>query len=143
MGQRELGSTACSSGCFDDAQPITALRRKGYRERSDLQEAFPDPLATASHDCSYYHWFEASDESRVAPLWQKLADVRARIRELENSWSWRLSAPLRVVGGFGQRVARAFREAGPIQRRQRLGGMRKYYLGDDKTGENAVILSWR
>jgi hypothetical protein len=127
MGQRELGSMPWRYSCFDNGQPITWLHRERYRERPDLQQAFPNPFSTADIDCSYCHWFEANDESRqkppeslgsgaadvrVAQLSEQLAEAGKRIGELENSWSWRLSAPLRVVGAVLRRAALAFRSAG-------------------------------
>lgn len=36
----------------------------------------------------------------------QLSQAQARITELENSWSWRLSRPQRVVGGIAMRLAK-------------------------------------
>ncbi|MBY9078069.1 hypothetical protein KIH86_06110 [Paenibacillus sp. HN-1] len=47
---------------FDNGMPITALHRRLYRERSDLQNAFPNPFNTGN-GFNYHAWFE-----RHAPL---------------------------------------------------------------------------
>ena len=67
MGQTELGSMPWSYANYDNGQTISKLHRKRYRERGDLQRAFPDPYCTREISKSYYHWFEANDESKVTP----------------------------------------------------------------------------
>lgn len=43
-------------GCFDNGMPITKDLRVLYRERSDLQSAFPDPFQTGQG--SFFEWLK-------------------------------------------------------------------------------------
>ena len=63
MGQSDLGNVPWSYANFDNGRPIQKIHRIRYRERGDLQKAFPDPYATGNRNKSYYHWFESNDES--------------------------------------------------------------------------------
>lgn len=65
MGQREMTSLPWKYSSFDNGEAITPLHRKRYHDRGDLRAAFPNPFETADVNRSYYHWFEANDESRV------------------------------------------------------------------------------
>jgi len=44
-------------GTFDNGKQITAEQRKIYRERPDLQTAFPDPYRTSEDELCYQRWF--------------------------------------------------------------------------------------
>jgi hypothetical protein len=71
MGQRELSRIPWKYRAFDNGVPVTSAHRKTYRTRADLQEAFPDPYSTTDPNDSFYHWFEACDESRrPARMWR-------------------------------------------------------------------------
>jgi hypothetical protein len=78
MGQKTFGAIPWAYGTFDNREPILYLHRKRYRERLDLRNAFPDPFSTGDLNRSYFHWFQANDEShstaQVAPIswWQKV-----------------------------------------------------------------------
>jgi hypothetical protein len=87
MGQQQFSSICWAYGQFDNAETITAQHRKSYRDRVDLQDAFPDPFATHNVNRSYYHWFEANSESCIQKLsarvprrswWQRLHAHRNR-----------------------------------------------------------------
>jgi hypothetical protein len=45
-------------GCFDNGVPITKDIRVLYRERSDLQSAFPNPFQTG--EGSFFEWLNLS-----------------------------------------------------------------------------------
>lgn len=47
-------------GTYQNANPIEAHHRRIYRDRVDLQDAFPDPYATPDNDPSYYGWLEST-----------------------------------------------------------------------------------
>ena len=66
-GQRQMSAIPWTYSTFDNGAPITAIHRARYRDRGDLRAAFPDPFSTADVNRSYYHWFEANDESVAAP----------------------------------------------------------------------------
>src|SRR6266404_8705791 len=66
-GQRELGELPWTFATFDNGRLVTALHRRRYRDREDLQNAFPCPYSTGDINRSYYHWFDSNDESRVGP----------------------------------------------------------------------------
>jgi hypothetical protein len=52
--EADLPPAAWRFGQFDNGEPIPLRARRRYRERPDLQEAFPDPFSTA--DGGYYQW---------------------------------------------------------------------------------------
>jgi glycosyltransferase involved in cell wall biosynthesis len=65
MGQSDLDNTPWSYGFFENGERILNAHRKRYRERVDLQKAFPNPFQTSAVNRSYLHWFNLNDESRV------------------------------------------------------------------------------
>jgi glycosyltransferase involved in cell wall biosynthesis len=66
LGQQECGVTPWTYDYFENGERVTPTHRKRYRERIDLQRAFPNPYCTRDINRSYYHWFEANDESCVS-----------------------------------------------------------------------------
>lgn len=56
-GQSLLGKRPSKWATFDNGQLISKEQRVLYRNRKDLQQAFPDPYATANASKSYCHWF--------------------------------------------------------------------------------------
>lgn len=66
QGQAELGSRGARWSKFDDGTPIEPRQRILYRERLDLQRAFPDPFATADPTRSYLHWWRVNAPSDAA-----------------------------------------------------------------------------
>jgi len=66
LGQTECGNSSWTHDFFENGERVTTLHRKRYRERIDLQRAFPNPYRTRDVSQSYYHWFEANDESRIS-----------------------------------------------------------------------------
>lgn len=65
MGQSLLGRRPSQGSCFDNGQAITVQHRVLYRNRADLQAAFPDPYSTANPSRSYYHWFVANGRRAI------------------------------------------------------------------------------
>jgi hypothetical protein len=64
-GQSLLGKRPGKWGTFDDGQPITRDHRLLFRERADLQRAFPNPYTTSDVSSSYFHWFEANGRRAI------------------------------------------------------------------------------
>jgi glycosyltransferase involved in cell wall biosynthesis len=62
MGQQEYSTIPWRYGWFDNGEPVTEEHRRLYRERVDLQQAFPNPFSTSDPNHSYYHWYEANYE---------------------------------------------------------------------------------
>ena len=56
LGQDQIGTLPWTYSTFDNGQPITNAHRKLYRDRQDLQAAFPDPFLTQGTQ-SYFHWY--------------------------------------------------------------------------------------
>ncbi len=54
-GQKSLGSMAWSYSYFENGEPITDHMRQLYRQRADVQAAFPDPFASPG----YLEWYRA------------------------------------------------------------------------------------
>lgn len=63
MGQQEFSGIPWAYGTFDNGEPISPIQRTLYRDRSDLQFAFPNPFLTGDVNRSYYHWFRANGPS--------------------------------------------------------------------------------
>ena len=66
LGQSELGKIPCIYSRYDNGETITKMQRILYRERADLQAAFPQPFDTSDVSRSYFHWFEANIEAEIA-----------------------------------------------------------------------------
>ncbi|PWU08266.1 MAG: glycosyl transferase [Terriglobia bacterium] len=64
MGQATTSQIPWAYGCFDNGVPVTPVHRRRYRERIDLQNAFPNPYCTSDINHSYYHWFEANEQPK-------------------------------------------------------------------------------
>jgi hypothetical protein len=93
MGQDTMGTVPWSYGRFSNGQPVTDHHRTLYRERLDLQRAFPNPYAADHVNRSYFHWYRAeyASGSQADPL-QTVQELRAARQELElirNSRSYR------------------------------------------------------
>jgi hypothetical protein len=93
-GQEELGQTPWAYNSFDNGKPITAGHRRTYRERLDVQRAFPNPTATGDVSHSYYHWYgQEQPPVPAAPrdeLWRQLVEVREELARVLNSRSFRV-----------------------------------------------------
>lgn len=84
MGQASFSKIRWVHAYFDNGEKILPVHRKRYREREDLELAFPDPFATGDVSKSYYHWFNANDASRsgVAPRPHRLARWQQKLQAL-------------------------------------------------------------
>ena len=63
MGQAAFAPIPWHYGYFDNGEPVSDAHRRLYRERVDLQEAFPNPFSTGDRNQSYYHWYEADHDA--------------------------------------------------------------------------------
>jgi hypothetical protein len=66
LGQAAISQIPWAYGHFDNGVRVTPAHRRSYRDRADLQMAFPNPYSTVEVNRSYYHWFEANKETRQA-----------------------------------------------------------------------------
>jgi len=57
-GQDKYGEMACIYGVFSNAETVTPEHRVVYRERQDLQAAFPLPAEVRDDGPCYYSWFK-------------------------------------------------------------------------------------
>jgi FkbM family methyltransferase len=88
MEHRALSAQPWAYGFFRNGDPITAEQRKLYRQRIDLQQAFPDPFDTSTPGAGYLAWFvsqmpgepraAAAGESHPNPLVDYLRSWRDR-----------------------------------------------------------------
>jgi hypothetical protein len=62
-------------GHFSDGTPIEASHRRAYRDRRDLQRAFPEPYDTETYGMSYLDWCRTEGRVRCPELF---ADDGAR-----------------------------------------------------------------
>jgi glycosyltransferase involved in cell wall biosynthesis len=65
MGQSDLDQIRWAYGFFDNGERILKIHRKRYRDRVDLQDAFPNPFSTSEINGSYLDWFNRNDEGRI------------------------------------------------------------------------------
>ena len=63
QGQQALGRLPCRFACYDDGTPITTQERILYRQRLDLQRAFPNPFSTARG--GYKNWYQGNVPASV------------------------------------------------------------------------------
>jgi glycosyltransferase involved in cell wall biosynthesis len=68
MGQSQLSDLRWAYAFFDNGERVLKIHRKLYRERDDLQSAFPNPYSTRDLNQSYLHWFIRKGESGAGLL---------------------------------------------------------------------------
>lgn len=64
-GQEKYGSRDWLYNRFDNGEKITAEMRELYRDRQDLQQAFPDPFTTESENGGYWKWWNDTHPDRI------------------------------------------------------------------------------
>ncbi len=65
-GQETLGKTEWHFDFFENGKKIPQPARLLYRQRKDLEEAFPNPFEAGKGE-SYYSWYCAEMSSEPAP----------------------------------------------------------------------------
>lgn len=67
-GAKQLDTNLCAwrFAHFDNGNKIEPIHRKIYRDRIDLQKAFPNPYS--SNDSSYYYWLNTQGKQEYAEL---------------------------------------------------------------------------
>jgi hypothetical protein len=101
QGQSVMGQIPWAHGTYQNGDPITKVQRIVYRERLDLQRAFPEPYQTQDPDKSYLHWFKAHAEAdekagRFPPaaMNDRLAAAEQELATIKRSRSWKLARHL-------------------------------------------------
>jgi hypothetical protein len=61
LGQSTLGQVDCVYNSFRNGARITDRHRVLYRNRPDLEGAYPDPFDTSDPARSYFHWYQAHE----------------------------------------------------------------------------------
>ena len=106
-GQALWGPRACVYQHFSNGQAITRKHRVLYRERPDLQAAFPQPFDASDPSRSYCHWFEAHGASEWAMataepvLRVRLAEAERQLALMQRSRAWRWAQRL---SGWARRL---------------------------------------
>ena len=80
-GQQSLGRLPSIYARYDNGEPITKVQRVLYRERLDLQRAFPDPFDTQDVNRSYWHWFMANAEAELGGAGRGAAAANAQAQD--------------------------------------------------------------
>jgi hypothetical protein len=95
-GQSTLGQLPCVYSHYDNGEPIQKVHRLLYRDRLDLQGAFPDPFSTQDINRSYLDWYKANAQAAPDGL-QTPSVVHDRLQALQReldtikrsrSWQW-------------------------------------------------------
>lgn len=106
FGQETIGDRPSVFHCYESGDVITAPQRHLYRERIDLQRAFPNPFDTSRQDGGYLAWYLANVEEDAADGTQEKppAEVMREFRQwLEGRASLSSSAPRRwALRGLNQ-----------------------------------------
>jgi hypothetical protein len=113
MGQAAFGKMPCIYGFYSNGHPIAGSHRSLYRSRQDLIAAFPQPFRDDSPKTSYYRWLDhrrlLSEPAFISD--QEVRDIQHHLTVVLNSWSWRLTRPLRrlkrTLGHVVQRQAKS------------------------------------
>ncbi len=99
-GQKKLGKLPCVYSSYSNGELITNTQRAVYRSRQDLIRAFPSPDLVTEDKACYFYWFKetflkefSGKECAMPPDEQLLAVIL-------NSWSWRITRPLRRLNQF-------------------------------------------
>jgi hypothetical protein len=70
-GQSEMSAIPWKYARFDNGAAVTPAHRKRYRTSAVLRQAFPQPFSAQNEEESFFHWFQANDETRKPLLaWQ-------------------------------------------------------------------------
>ena len=104
LGQEALGTIPSKYHHFSNGEPISRGCRVLYRQRIDLQRAFPNPFIVAGQDC-YKAWYDAHPAEQP-PTGSVQIDYRAPIATVVADLARHLNA-LVVAGRGGSRVKRA------------------------------------
>lgn len=93
-GQSTLGHLPCVYNRYDNGQPIEKAHRLLYRDRPDLQRAFPDPFNTQDVNRSYLDWYKANAGSEgegmltASTFNDRLQEVQRELNAIKRSRSW-------------------------------------------------------
>jgi hypothetical protein len=99
-GQSNLGKIPCRYNRYDNGEKVLSVHRRLYRERGDLQRAFPSPFETHDINRSYYHWYEANvdgeqgseghaaDDHELTRVQLRQAQDELRAIYRSRSWQW-------------------------------------------------------
>jgi ectoine hydroxylase-related dioxygenase (phytanoyl-CoA dioxygenase family)/lipopolysaccharide biosynthesis glycosyltransferase len=104
MGQYEFGKISCFYSYFDNSELITKQQRLLYRQRLDLQQAYPNPFATVDVHKSYFNWYENHGQYEfvkapkntldlnqiLVQIQSELEQAQDLIRGMESSKFWKL-----------------------------------------------------
>ena len=118
-------ATPWAYGRFSDGTKIESPHRWMYRERIDLQEAFPDPYRTGGEELSYLEWCETEGRLRY-PGYFGAGKARAR-GALPGGSTISLGAAARLgLLLFAPRAGKLLRtRLAGLLRREGVGGIRR------------------
>lgn len=94
QGQSELGKLPSIYSRYENGEPIAKKHRLLYRDRLDVQRAFPNPFETTDINRSYYHWYLANVQENVpatqtpSMLQDELTAARNELDAIRRSRSW-------------------------------------------------------
>ena len=122
--------TPWAFGRFSDGTPVEPRHRWVYRERPDLQYAFPDPYESSSERLTFLGWCESEGRLRFPALFAsdspRPEDVRAERPGISLGVGLRMLALM-----FAPRAGRSLRQRlVRLLRREGLGGVARRLRGN-------------
>lgn len=79
-------------GYFDNGVKISSVARRLFLELVDKSKEFGNPFTTEGHN-SFFNWLKKIDDKKAI----ELTEEDPRVQAMLNSWSWRITAPLRWI----------------------------------------------
>jgi hypothetical protein len=125
-----VARTPWAFGRFSDGTPVESRHRWVYRERPDLQYAFPDPYDNSTDALTFHGWCETEGRLRFPALFAKDSprpeDVRAERPGISFGVGLRMLALM-----FAPRAGRSLRQRlVRLLRREGLGGVARRLRGN-------------
>ena len=103
-------------GQLRDEKADTGWLQEEFRSEKQEVDRLQDALGQYADRSAQLDKLLQAEENRVAGIRTELAEKNQRIRDLETSWSWRVTTPLRRVAGSASNCLNVI--LGPMRRRR-------------------------
>jgi len=99
-GQKKLGKLPCVYSFYSNGELITGAHRAVYRSRQDLIQAFSCPDLVTEDEACYFYWFKKTFLKEFSGKESAMPSDEQLLAVILNSWSWRITRPLRYLSQF-------------------------------------------